>query len=121
MFSAVLNFQLNSIAFRCRLKNLHNQSFNKNLRKIPMEIDVYDTFASSKKGNTIHFDVLLPSGGKKEDASIYARLFLEKIGESAEALDSCKFCHSEKADVEVEKQIQSDGYYIVRIEGCPDE
>ena len=36
---------------------------------IPMEIDVYDTFASSKKGNTTHFDVLLPSGGKKDDAS----------------------------------------------------
>ena len=45
---------------------------------IPMEIDVYDTFASSKKGNTIHFDVLLPSGGKKDDASKYARVFLEK-------------------------------------------
>ena len=68
-----------------------------------MEIDVYETFASSKKGNAIHFDVLLPSGGKKEDASKYAKVFLEKIGEAAEALDSCKFCHSEKADVEVEK------------------
>ena len=85
-----------------------------------MEIDVYDTFASSKKGNTIHFDVLLPSGGKKEDASKYARVFLEKIGEAAEALDSCKFCHSEKADVEVEKQIQSDGHHIVQLDGCPD-
>ncbi len=85
-----------------------------------MEIDVYDTFASSKKGNTIHFDVLLPSGGKKEDASKYARVFLEKIGEAAEALDSCKFCHSEKTDVEIEKQIQSDGHYIVPIDGCPD-
>ena len=85
-----------------------------------MEIDVYDTFTSSKKGNTIHFDLLLPSVGKKDDASKYARVFLEKIGESSEALDSCKFCHSEKADVEVEKQIQSDGHYIVPIDGCHD-
>ena len=85
-----------------------------------MEIDVYDTFASSKKGNTIHFDVLLTSGGNRDDASKYAMVFLEKIGESAEALDSCKFCHSEKADVEVEKQIQSDGHYIVQIDGCHD-
>ena len=45
--------------------------------------------------------------------------FLEKIGESAEALDSCRFCHSEKTDVEVEKQVQSDGHYIVPIDGCP--
>ena len=74
-----------------------------------MEIDVYDTFASSKKGNKIHFDVLLPSGGKKEDASKYARVFLEKIGEAAEALDSCKFCHSEKADVEVESKYNQMG------------
>ena len=44
-----------------------------------MEIDVYDTFASSKKGNTIHFDVLLPSGGNKDDASKYAKVFLEKL------------------------------------------
>ena len=58
---------------------------------------------------------------EKRKMLLYGRLFLEKIGESAEALDSCKFCHSEKANVEVEKQIQSDGYYIVRIEGCPDE
>ena len=85
-----------------------------------MGIDVYDTFTSSKKGNTIHFDLLLPSGGKKEDASKYARVFLEKIGESAEALDSCKFCHSEKAHVEVEKQIQSDGHHIVQLDGYPD-
>ena len=85
-----------------------------------MEIDVYDIFASSKKGNTIHFDVLLPSGGKKKDAAKYARVFLEKIGEAAEALDSCNFCHSEKADVEFEKQIQSDGHHIVQIDGCPD-
>ena len=47
-------------------------------------------------------------------------VFLEKIGEAAEALDSCKFCHSEKADVEVEKQIQSDGHHIVQLDGCPD-
>ena len=51
---------------------------------------------------------------------IYAMVFLEKIGESAEALDSCKFCHSEKADVEVEKQIQSDEHRIVQLDGCPD-
>ena len=85
-----------------------------------MGIDVYDTFASSKKGNTIHFDLLLHSGGKKDDASKYAWVFLEKIGESSEALDSCKFCHSEKADAEVEKQIKPNKYYIVPIDDCPE-
>ena len=85
-----------------------------------MEIDVYDTFASSKKGNTIHFELLLPSGGKKDDDSKYARVFLEKIGESSEAIDSCKFCHSEKADAEVEKHLKPNRYYIVQIDGCPE-
>ena len=64
------------------------------------------------------FMILLPVP-KKEDASEYAKVFLGKIGEAAEALDSCKFFHSEKADAEVEKQIQSDGHYIVPIDGCP--
>ena len=50
---------------------------------------------------------------------LYAKVFLEKIGEASEALDSCKFCHSEKTDTEVEKQLKSDGYYIVSIDGCP--
>ena len=85
-----------------------------------MEIDVYDTFASSKKGNTTLFDVLLPSGGKKDDASKYARVFLEKFCEASEALDSYKFCHSEKADAEVENQIKPNRYYIVPIDGCPE-
>ena len=85
-----------------------------------MEIDVYDTFASSKKGNTIHFDVLLTSGGNRDDASKYARVILEKIGEATEALDSSKFFRSEKADAEVEKQIKPNKYYIVPIDGCPE-
>ena len=38
-----------------------------------MEIDVYDTFTISKKGNVIHFDVLLPSRGNKDDTSKYAK------------------------------------------------
>ena len=45
--------------------------------------------------------------------------FPKKIGEASEALNRCKFCHSEKADAEVEKQLKSDGYYIVSIDGCP--
>ena len=81
-----------------------------------MEIEVYDTLDSSKK--PIHFDVLLPSSGKKDDASI-CQGFPRKNGEASEALDRCKFCHSEKTDAEVEKQLKSDGYYIVSIDGCP--
>ena len=61
-----------------------------------MEIDVYDTFASSKKGNTIHFDVLLPSGGKKEDASKYARVSLEKLVKLLKHLTAVNFAIQKK-------------------------
>ncbi len=32
-----------------------------------MRIDVYDTYATSKKGHTIHFDVFLPHGNKQQN------------------------------------------------------
>ncbi|MBS1255532.1 MAG: hypothetical protein MAG581_01340 [Deltaproteobacteria bacterium] len=90
------------------------------IRRVAMKIDVFDTYASSKKGEEIHFDVLLPTGGDKEDASRYARDFLEKIGESSDSMDSCEYCHAETAKPEVEKQIQAVGHTIVKLEGCPD-
>lgn len=87
-----------------------------------MKIDVYDTYASSKTGNIIHFDVLLPSGASKELALQYARAFLGSIGEAADTLKSnrCNFCHSESADPYVEKEIAKAGHFILQMEGCPD-
>lgn len=87
-----------------------------------MKIDVYDTYATSKAGKTIHFDVLLPSGGNKETALRYARAFLVLIGQTADALksDRCNFCHTESAHPLVETEIAKSGYYIFQMEGCPD-
>lgn len=86
-----------------------------------MKIDVYDTYATSKTGKTIHFDVFLPNGGSKETAVQYARAFLESIGEAADALkfERCSFCHSEPAPPVVEAEIVKSGYYILQMEGCP--
>lgn len=86
-----------------------------------MKIDVYDTYVTSKKGTTIHFDVLLPSGGKKDMALKFAQMFLEEIGESADSLkqERCNFCHSEIANAAMEKKIQEDGHFILQMEGCP--
>jgi len=86
-----------------------------------MDIDVYDTYATSKVGKTIHFDVFLPSGGSKEDALKYATTFLESIGEVAGALKSerCNFCHTEPAHPVVEAHITKSGHYILQMEGCP--
>ena len=86
-----------------------------------MKIDVYDTYATTKVGKTIHFDVFLPNGGSKETALQYARAFLESIGEAADALKSerCNFCHSEGAHPVVETAIAKSGHYILQMEGCP--
>lgn len=86
-----------------------------------MKIDVYDTYAISQKGKTIHFDVLLPSGVEKEKAVAFAKKFLEEIGESADSLkqDRCNFCHSENAGMELKEYIEKYGHYILQMEGCP--
>ena len=42
-----------------------------------MEIEVYDTYATSEKGIKIHFDVMLPIGGNKGNASSYAQDFIK--------------------------------------------
>ena len=86
-----------------------------------MKIDVYDTYATSKAGKTIHFDVFLPNGRSKDTAVQYARAFLESIGEAADGLKSerCNFCHSENTSPFVEAEIAKSGHYILQMEGCP--
>ena len=58
-----------------------------------MEIEVYDTYATSEKGIKIHFDVMLPIGGNVGNASSYAQDFIKRIAESTDSikLDSCNF------------------------------
>ncbi|MEQ1789682.1 MAG: DUF2024 family protein [Rickettsiales bacterium] len=86
-----------------------------------MKIDVYDTYATSKNGKTIHFDVFLPNGESKENAVKFARNFLKEIGESVDALkqERCNFCHSQSASEEIEKVIAESGHFILQMEGCP--
>ena len=37
-----------------------------------MEVEVYDSYASSKKGIKIHFDIMLPIGGDEVQATSVA-------------------------------------------------
>ena len=86
-----------------------------------MEIEVYDTYATSEKGVKIHFDVMLAIGGNEGHASSYAQDFIKQITESTDffKLDSCKFCHTEEATTNVSEKVEKDGYCIVPIENCP--
>jgi len=85
-----------------------------------MEIEVYDTYATSEKGIKIHFDVMLAIGGNAGHASSYAQDFIKIITESLDfiKLDSCKFCHIEEATTNVSEKVEKDGYCIVPIENC---
>lgn len=85
-----------------------------------MNVDVYDTHAHTTDGQVLHFDVLLPSGSG-ERALEYAREWLQSIGIGIDriTLDQCRFCHSEAATPEVQRQLESKGYFILQMEGCP--
>ncbi|PJB71360.1 MAG: DUF2024 domain-containing protein [Alphaproteobacteria bacterium CG_4_9_14_3_um_filter_47_13] len=86
-----------------------------------MKIDVYDTYATSKNGNIMHFDVFIPNGENGDKAFQYAKIWLSDIGQNADDLDQarCRFCHSEMANPEIEREIKAQGYYILQMEGCP--
>ena len=85
-----------------------------------MEIEVYDTYATSEKGIKIHFDVMLAIGGNEGEASNYAQDFINIIAESTYSvkLDSCKFCHTEEVKADVSEKIEKNGYCIVPIGNC---
>jgi len=86
-----------------------------------MEIDVYDSFAISRKGYIIHFDVLVEKGTTKNKAFEYGRLWMVEIGENEIGLnqDRCNYCHSKQANKDIQKAILKKGYYILQLEGCP--
>jgi len=87
-----------------------------------MEIEVYDTYATSNNGVKIHFDVMLPIGGDEATALNKAQEFVEKISETSNPvkLESCRFCHTETAKPEVGERVNQEGYCIVPIENCPE-
>jgi hypothetical protein len=87
-----------------------------------MKIDVYDTYATFTGGKKVHFDVFLETGQPKSKALEFANLFLKELGETTHtiSLDQCEYCHREVANPNVKKQIEMAGYYILKMEGCPD-
>ena len=85
-----------------------------------MEIHVYDTYVKASDGHTMHFDVI--TGEKDHDKAIgYGKEWLKSIGEESATMttNECRFCHSQGAPEPVEKAIQEQGYFIQKMEGCP--
>lgn len=87
-----------------------------------MKIDVFDSYAKSKSGHLMHFDVLVRSGTSQETAFEYGQSWLVEIGEEATGLEinRCNFCHTEQAAPFVENSIAEKGYFILQMQGCPE-
>ncbi|MFQ5582777.1 MAG: DUF2024 family protein [Mariprofundaceae bacterium] len=85
-----------------------------------MNIHVYDTYARSKDGRTLHFDVFI---AERDDARALAaaRAWLTTIGEDGDKLtqERCRFCHTQSASAEVRSVVAEQGYFILQMEGCP--
>ena len=81
---------------------------------------VYDTYAKTANGQIVHFDVIIDEKNQ-EKAMGHAKQWLENIGLENASVEqnSCTFCHSTEALPELRRQIDSRGYGIVKLEGCP--
>lgn len=86
-----------------------------------MKIDVYDTYYTNDAGHTMHFDVFVPHGTEPDQALEFGRRWLSSIGEEGDQLrqEKCQFCHTQLSNPKVAELIESIGFYIYQMEGCP--
>lgn len=84
-----------------------------------MKVKIYDTHVHTKD-SYYHFDVVVIEKTQEEVES-YAKKYLDEIGVEFTTIEQnrCLFCHEEIADESVVKNIQTNGYYIIPMQGCP--
>lgn len=81
---------------------------------------VFDTYAKTSKGQTMHFDVVIDEQDQQK-ALNSAKEWLKSIGreDATVAPENCYFCHSVEAPAELRQQLNDQGYAIYKLEGCP--
>lgn len=86
-----------------------------------MDFHVFDTYVKAKDGHTMHFDVVTDNSDV-EKAIFYAKEWLNTIGEenSKVTTEECKFCHTQSVPEDIEIEIMTNGYFISKMEGCPE-
>ena len=82
---------------------------------------VFDTYVKSKNGYVMHFDVITDKNNI-EKAITYAKEWLKNIDEKNTKVttEECRFCHTQSVSEEIEIGIMTNGYFIVKMEGCPE-
>ena len=85
-----------------------------------MGFHVFDTYVKSKNGHVMHFDVITDKNNI-EKAIIFAKEWLKSIGEidAKVTIEECRFCHTQSVSEEIEIEIMTNGYFIAKMEGCP--
>jgi hypothetical protein len=86
-----------------------------------MECAVYDTYVTKKDGRTMHFDVVVEASTPHEKAIEYGKEYLGASGQAGQKMtqEECHFCHIQAAPPFVENAIKQNGYWIQKMEGCP--
>jgi len=86
-----------------------------------MNFHVFDTYVKANDGHTIHFDVITDKNDSST-AITFAKEWLKTIGENNAVVttEECKFCHSESVPEDIEIEIMTNGYFIAKINGFPE-
>ena len=85
-----------------------------------MKIAVWDTYVTRKDGKIMHFDILVDENINAEQVYEYGKKYLKSVAQEGQALSSkeCRFCHIDKAPIEIENQIAANGFSIIEMENC---
>ena len=85
-----------------------------------MNFHVFDTYVKAKDGHTIHFDVITDNNNT-EKAISFAKEWLKSINEDSAKIttEECRFCHTQSVSEDVEIEIMTNGYFISKMDGCP--
>lgn len=86
-----------------------------------MKISVWDTYVKREDGNTMHFDILVPSDVTDEQIIFgFGRHYLKTKPFQIDQLttNECRLCHIEQATVTMVISIKKKGYSIIEMENC---
>jgi len=85
-----------------------------------MNFHVFDTYVKAKDRHTIHFDVITDINNIEKAISL-AKEWLKSINEDSAKIttEECRFCHTQSVSEDVEIEIMTNGYFISKMDGCP--
>ncbi len=86
-----------------------------------MKISVWDTYVKKEDGNTMHFDILVPTNVTDEQTIFnFGMHYLKTKSFKTNSLSAneCRLCHIEQATEDMIISINANGYAIIEMENC---